>query len=113
PETEVVEDRDAALVRAMTAARRVITAKLSRDVSGWSWGKLHTVTLQHQTVGSVGIAPLDWIFNRGPLPIGGSTAVINAMAWQVGEGDFTVTAGPAMRMVVDFDDPDQSLWINQ
>lgn len=113
PETEAVEGRDEALVRAMTDARRVITAKLSRDPSGWSWGKLHTVTLQHQTLGSVGIAPLNWIFNRGPLPIGGSTAVINAMAWQVGEGDFTVTAGPAMRMVVDFEDPDQSWWINQ
>lgn len=113
PATEEVEGRDEALVAAMTEARKQITARLSRDPSGWSWGKLHTVELKHQTLGSVGIAPLDWIFNRGPLPVGGSTAVINAMAWRMGEGDFTVTAGPAMRMSVDFSDLDQSQWINQ
>lgn len=108
-----VETRDDILRDAMASARREITAKLSEDPSGWSWGKLHAVTLQHQTLGSIGLPPLDWMFNRGPLPVDGSTAVINAMGWRAGSGDYTVATAPAMRMLVDFADIDESRWINQ
>src|SRR5699024_9219502 len=111
--TDQVETRDDVLREAMADARREITARLSEDPSGWSWGKLHTVTLQHQTLGSMGLPPLDWMFNRGPVPVDGSTAVINAMSWRAGSGDYTVVTAPAMRMLVDFADIDESRWINQ
>src|SRR5699024_372828 len=41
--TDQVETRDDVLREAMADARREITARLSEDPSGWSWGKLHTV----------------------------------------------------------------------
>jgi len=111
--TPQVETRDDILLAAMTQARREITARLSEDPSGWTWGKLHTVALRHQAFGETGIAPLEWMFNRGPREVGGSTGVINAMSWQIGSGDFTVTNAPTMRMLVNFAEIDASVWINQ
>ncbi|MFW6597394.1 penicillin acylase family protein [Propionibacteriaceae bacterium Y2011] len=111
--TPEVESRDDILLRALTEARKEITSRLSNDPGGWRWGDLHTVELRHGSLGESGIPPIEWVFNRGPLPVGGSTGVINAMSWQVGRGDYTVTTAPTMRMMVDFANVDSSRWINQ
>lgn len=110
--TDVVEKRDDILLAAMTDARSEITALMSRDVSGWQWGKLHTVTLENQTLGNSGIGPVEALFNRGPSPVGGGPAVVNATGFTAGEG-YAVTSAPAMRMLVDVGAPDGSRWINQ
>jgi penicillin amidase len=109
---DVVEKRDDILRAAMTDARKELTSLMSRDTPGWQWGKLHRVTLRHQTLGSSGIGPIERMFNRGDWPVGGGPAVVNAMAFDDTRG-YRVTAGPTMRMVVDLDDPDNSRWINQ
>ena len=96
----------------MTDARKELTSLMSRDTPGWQWGKLHRVTLRHQTLGSSGIGPIERLFNRGDWPVGGGPAVVNAMAFDDTRG-YRVTAGPTMRMVVDLGDPDNSQWINQ
>ena len=108
----IVEKRDDILRAAMTDARKELTSLMSRDTPGWQWGKLHRVTLRHQTLGSSGIGPIERLFNRGDWPVGGGPAVVNAMAFDDTRG-YRVTAGPTMRMVVDLDDPDNSRWINQ
>ncbi|HEU5485565.1 MAG TPA: penicillin acylase family protein [Microlunatus sp.] len=108
----VVEKRDDILRAAMVDARRELTSLISRDTDGWQWGKLHRVTLTHQTLGSSGIGLLERIFNRGDWSVGGGPAVVNAMAFDDTRG-YGVVAGPTMRMVVDLDDPDASQWINQ
>jgi penicillin amidase len=109
---DVVEKRDDILRAAMTDARKELTSLMSRDTSGWQWGKLHRVTLRHQTLGSSGIGPIERLFNRGDWAVGGGPAVVNAMAFDDTRG-YRVTAGPTMRMVVDLGDPDNSQWINQ
>ena len=109
---DVVEKRDDILRAAMTDARKELTSLMSRDTPGWQWGKLHRVTLRHQTLGSSGIGPIERLFNRGDWPVGGGPAVVNAMAFDDTRG-YRVTAGPTMRMVVDLGDPDNSQWINQ
>jgi len=108
----IIESRDDILRLAMTNARKEITSLMARDVDEWSWGRLHTVTLRNQTLGTSGIKPVEAIFNRGPYPVGGGPAVVNAMAYDTRRG-YTVTSGPTMRMVVDLGNLDQSRWVNQ
>ncbi|HEY5783157.1 MAG TPA: penicillin acylase family protein [Microlunatus sp.] len=109
---DTVEKRDDVLRAAMTDARKELTSLMSRDTPGWQWGKLHRVSLRHQTLGSSGIGPIERLFNRGDWPVGGGPAVVNAMAFDDTRG-YRVTTGPTMRMVVDLGDPDNSQWINQ
>jgi penicillin amidase len=77
--------------------------------SKWNWGALHALPLRSDTFGSSGIAPIEWLFNRGPFPVGGGSSVANATGWVMGEGFTTVTV-PSMRMVVDLSDFDASGW---
>lgn len=111
--TPATEKRDDILLAAMTQARKEITSRLSQDPSGWRWGKLHTVELEHQSLGRSGIAPVEMIFNRGPRQVDGAGGVVNAMAFNITSGNYAVTAGPTMRMLVDLDQLDRSRWINQ
>jgi penicillin amidase len=107
---EVVETRDDILVSTLTAARKDITAMMSRDTAGWEWGKLHRITLEHETFGEVnGVSRL---FNRGDYPAAGGGAVVNAMAFD-DRTSFAVRNGPTMRMLIDWADLDRSRWINQ
>lgn len=75
----------------------------------WNWGSLHALPLRSGTFGSSGIAPIEWLFNRGPFPVGGGSSIANATGWVMGEGFSTVTV-PSMRMVVDLSDFDASGW---
>ncbi|HET9648435.1 MAG TPA: penicillin acylase family protein, partial [Microlunatus sp.] len=47
-----VERRDDILLAAMTDARKEATSLMSRDTSGWAWGRIHRVTLKNQTLGT-------------------------------------------------------------
>ncbi len=112
--TEEVETSDDIMALALLDARREITARMSRDVDGWQWGKLHRLSLTHQTLGTSGVGPIEAIFNRGDYPSGGGPAVVDAMSFRsTAEGDYDVTNGPAMRMLVDLGDLDNSRWVNQ
>ena len=109
---EVTESRDDILRLAMVSARKEITSLMARDTDQWAWGKLHTVTLRNQTLGTSGIKPIEALFNRGPYEVGGGPAVVNAMAYDTTKG-YTVTSAPTMRMLVDLGDLEQSRWVNQ
>ena len=75
------------------------------DVSKWRWGKVHTLTHVHP-IGRQ--EPLDKIFNVGPFEKSGSNDVIDKEGFSYNaSGLFPVKDGPAMRMLVDFADPDK------
>ncbi|WP_457099826.1 penicillin acylase family protein [Microbacterium sp. P5_E9] len=83
---------------------------LQGDTPGrWNWGALHALPLRSGTFGESGIAPIEWLFNRGPFPVGGGSSVVDATGWTLGDGFETVTV-PSMRMIVDLADLDASLW---
>jgi penicillin amidase len=109
---DVTEQRDDILLAAMTQARKEITSLIARDVDQWQWGKLHRITLRHQTLGESGIPPIEAMFNRGDFPADGGPAVVNAMAYDLSE-PYRVINGPTMRMLIDLSDLDQSRWVNQ
>ncbi|MFB6481217.1 penicillin acylase family protein [Streptomyces virginiae] len=104
-------NRDELFARAMRDARWELTAKLGKDQSTWSWGRLHQLTLKNQTIGTEGPGFMQWLLNRGPWDVGGGEATVNATGWNASSG-YGVTWVPSMRMVVNLNDLDKSRWIN-
>lgn len=101
--TDQVETRDDILRQAMADA--------AAEVGERTWGETHTLTLTNQTFGTSGIAPVEWLFNRGPFGVPGGKDAVNANGWNVQKG-YEVTSVASMRMVVDLADLDNSRWIN-
>jgi penicillin amidase len=103
--------RDEVLAAAMTAAADELTDLLGDDPADWRWGDLHTLTATHESFGTSGIGPVEWLFNRGPVESAGGSAIVNATGWEPHEG-YGITAVPSMRMVVDLADRDASTWVH-
>jgi penicillin amidase len=103
--TPAREGRDDALRAALADARTELGDDPVR------WGELHRLALTHATLGTSGIGPVEWLFNRGPYEVGGSRDAVDASSWDAREG-YAVTAVPSMRMVVDLADLDASRWID-
>ncbi|MFF5274701.1 penicillin acylase family protein [Streptomyces sp. NPDC000133] len=108
---KATETRDELFGRAMKDARWELTAKLGKDISTWSWGRLHQLTLKNQTLGTEGPDVLQRALNRGPWNLGGGEAAVNASGWNAA-GGYEVVWVPSMRMVVNVGDWDKSRWIN-
>ncbi|MCX4396079.1 penicillin acylase family protein [Streptomyces sp. NBC_00257] len=108
---EATENRDQLFARAMEDARWELTAKLGKDITTWSWGRLHQLTLKNQTLGTEGPGLLQRALNRGPWNLGGGEAAVNATGWNAA-GGYEVVWVPSMRMVVNVGDWDKSRWIN-
>ncbi|GIH24441.1 penicillin amidase [Acrocarpospora phusangensis] len=106
-----VETRDDILRAALADADAEIGELLGDDPAGWRWGDLHTLDLTHETFGTSGIAPIEALFNRGPLSASGGKDAVNATGWDSTEG-YAVNWVPSMRMVVDLADLDRSRWVN-
>ncbi len=109
--TPEVEDRSSMLQRAMQLADADLRGRLGDDPAKWTWRTLHTLEIRNQTFGDSGIAPIEWLFNRGPYETGGSGSSPDATNWDTGEG-YGITWIPSMRMVVDLSDLDASTWVN-
>ncbi len=109
----VVESRDEILHRALVQARLDLTRAISSNVSEWSWGKLHTLTLTHRVLGGESVPSIvRSMVNRGPIPLPGGGSIVNANGWDATKG-YQVQWAPSMRMVVDLADLDASTWVNQ
>jgi len=109
----VVENRDEILRRALVQARLNLTKQVGSQISDWSWGKLHSLTLTSQVFGADSVPSLvRRVFNRGPIPLPGGSAIVNANGWDASKG-FQVNSAPSMRMVVDLGKLDESRWVNQ
>ncbi|WP_345282550.1 penicillin acylase family protein [Kitasatospora albolonga] len=103
------------LAQALKNARQDLTSRLGKDVSTWSWGRLHTLELKEQTLGSddssIASGLVHRLLNRGPYRLSGGTAAVNAAGWNAAAG-YQVDWIPSMRMVVDLSDFNASRWIN-
>ena len=106
-----VSGRDDVLHTAMARAHEEMVDTFSADPADWRWGAMHTLTLTHGTFGESGIAPVERLFNRGPLELGGGSDIVNATGWTASMG-YEVNWVPSMRMVVDMGDLDAGRWIH-
>ncbi|MBF9071603.1 penicillin acylase family protein [Streptacidiphilus fuscans] len=107
--------RDNLLAQAMVDARKQLTSLMGKDISTWSWGRIHTLELQERTLGTdnsnIASGAVHWLLNRGPYELSGGSAAVDASSWDAANG-FTVDEAPSMRMIVDLSDFDASRWIN-
>ncbi|MFZ5723455.1 MAG: penicillin acylase family protein [Pseudomonadota bacterium] len=103
------------VARTLVAAMQRAEAAFGRDRAGWQWGKLHVY--HWRSAATQAREHLSWperfvvdrlagYLDRGPYPAGGSHNTLNVGGYPVGGGEFAVAVVPAMRMVVDFADPE-------
>ncbi|MBT2498903.1 penicillin acylase family protein [Agromyces sp. ISL-38] len=106
-----VAGRDAMIARALELAWSEAETRMGSDSDSWRWGRLHTLTLTNASFGESGIAPIEWLFNRGPYELGGGSSIVNAIGWDASIG-YGVHWVPSMRLIVDLGDADASRWVN-
>jgi penicillin G amidase len=90
---------------ALSAAVQALSQRYGASPSGWRWGSIRPLTLQHPM--SIR-KPLGRIFNLGPMPFAGDTNTVS----QGGVDPFNPTGNPgalaALRMVIDVGEWDRS-----
>ncbi|NOX86002.1 MAG: penicillin acylase family protein [Chlorobi bacterium] len=103
------ETREDIFTLSLTQTIDALTKQFGEDVSSWQWGKVHTLTHVHP-IGRK--KPFDKIFNVGPFAKAGSNEVIDKEAFEYSaSGIYPVKGGPAMRLLLDFGDPEHALSI--
>ena len=107
-----IETRDDIFAQAFEETLEQIQKEHGRDTGKWpTWGELHTIVFQNETLGESGIGPIEALFNRGPFETGGGDEIVNATGWKVGES-FEVDTVPSEREIVDLNNLDNSLAIH-
>jgi penicillin amidase len=106
-DTPQIETRDEVLRAAFEKTAAELEERLGPDPTAWTWGRLHTVELQHP-LGRAS-ALLGLLFNRGPFPLGGHTSTVNKGEFK--EQDFRVRHGPSMRQITDLGDLTRALGV--
>ncbi|MDZ7268763.1 MAG: penicillin acylase family protein [candidate division KSB1 bacterium] len=76
-------------------------------IGDWEWGRLHQLTLAH-VFGQR--RPLDYLFNVGPIPIGGSANTISKAEYHLSK-PYAAVIGPSVRMIVDMAAPQVRLQV--
>jgi penicillin amidase len=71
----------------------------------WSWGRVHRLKLSHPLQS---LTDEDW--SLATLELGGSSSTLNYANYRL--NDFSVLAGPSVRMVIDVGEWDNSLFVN-
>ncbi len=103
--TPAVEDRNTIFARSLNEAVAMLTELQGADPEAWDWAQLHGVEFEHPLGKQT---PLNWVFNRGPAPFGGSGFTIANARVSLAE-PFKTVAGTSFRMVVDLNRPDESM----
>lgn len=101
--------REAVLRLSLKQAVAWLRRELGPEVSGWKWGRIHRVIFAH----AMGIQkPLDQVFNRGPLPIGGDTDTPCQTAIAPEDPYDNKAWAPSFRQIVDLGDLSRSVVIH-
>jgi penicillin amidase len=94
------EGRDDILARAFRQGYRAAVKRMGKTMDKWEWGKVHTAEFRNQSLGESGIKPIEAIFNRGPVPVGGSSTTVSVTVWDA-DKPFEVAHISSERLVVD------------
>ena len=81
-----------------------IEARLGEDMSGWTWGKLHTITLDHHLSGR---GDLGQLLSRGGQPSGGNGITVCNTGH---DPNYLAAMGANYRLVAELADPAPGLW---
>lgn len=107
--SEIQEEQALVLNKAFDKTVTALEKQFGTELNTWQWGEVHTLTHVHP-IGRK--APFDKIFNVGPFPKSGSNEVVDKEAFDYNaDGVYPVKSGPAMRMLIDFANPQEVLSI--
>jgi penicillin amidase len=103
---DVVESRNMIFEKAFDKTIQELVAQMGKIVDMWEWGRIHVLEHKHP----IGMKkPFNLLFNVGPYPVPGGPEVINQMGFDLtDEGIYRVKYGPAMRIVIDMADIENS-----
>ena len=106
----VKETRQMIFARSFDQAVKTLTKQLGADIAAWQWGKVHTLEHPH-LLGRQ--KPLNFLFNVGPFAAMGGMETIANLTFRLNtRGRYPVHLGPAMRIIIDFADIENSLSVN-
>ena len=108
---DVVETRDDILKKSFEQGVTELGKLLGNDPTKWTWGEMHAATFRNSTLGELGVGPIESLFNRGPYPVGGGEAIVNATGWSVKDG-YETNWLPSMRMIVDLGNLNNSVTVH-
>lgn len=103
--TSEVETRDDLIVRSLLDGTELLKTLAGERISDWAWGRIHTLTMNHPLGRK---RPLDFVFNLGPFPRGGSKMTVNNSEYNL-QNPFAAGLGASTRQLVDFCDLNNSL----
>jgi penicillin amidase len=107
----VVETEADILKKSLADAVKELDGMFGSDPAKWNWGDMHAATFRNQTLGESGVGLIEDLFNRGPFPVGGGAAIIDATGWSVVDG-YETNWLPSMRMIVDMSNLTNSLTVH-
>ena len=102
-----VAERDA-LIESTLEAAFDHARSLMGEPADWRWGRLHHGYFEHPATRLNRDGAGGW--DIGPLPVGGSRYTVMNAGYRL--GDFRVTSGASVRLVMDVGDWDKSVCIN-
>ncbi len=98
------QNRGEAVLGAMIETLRELESRLGSDTSGWAWGRIHTINLDHRLSGR---GDLSQLLSRGGLAVGGDgTTVCNTGP----DPDYLVATGANYRLNADLSESPPGLW---
>lgn len=104
--TPAKESREQIIHASFQKAVAVLESNLGANSNLWKWEKVHRLEHQH-AIGRQ--KPFNYLFNVGPFPVPGGDEVINKMDFNKNEITYQVRSGPAMRILIDLNDLENSL----
>jgi penicillin amidase len=107
--SDVVEERDAILVRALSEAAAHAKSSLGSDRDAWRWGEVHTIKFINLSLGSTSLEMMTSYVNRGPYPFPGGMETVNLGEWTADTASFGVVWASCVRMILDVGNWDDSL----
>lgn len=101
-QTDAAESSKQIIEGALKKSLTELSTLLGSDPSAWEWQKV--VVLEHpHPLGAK--KPLDKIFNVKAPPVTANEESVNKLAFTItSDGNYKVTSGPAMRIIMDFAD---------
>ncbi|GAB4330395.1 MAG: penicillin acylase family protein [Candidatus Abyssubacteria bacterium] len=93
--TAVRETKQHIIVRSLQDAVDELGLMLGYDMDEWTWGKVHTTTLQH------GLGTRNLSYNNGPYPRAGCNDTVDNAGFPFFERNFNSGSGPSLRMTVE------------
>ncbi|MFS2327854.1 penicillin acylase family protein [Brucella sp. H1_1004] len=94
-----------AIQQSLTDAWAECASLMGADATQWAWGTIHKLELRHPLQS---LTDRDWSLKS--IALGGSSSTLNYATYRL--HDFSVVAGPSVRMIIDVGDWDNSLFVN-